>query len=488
MVWKILPTLALVLFLLGQPCVGRSLSEPKPYSVFTSNVIRLKTEFGPGENIKEVRYFASYWEATGFKATESRLIGLSKEPPFSYYWDVSGLPDQDMWRMSLYCDIVFSSGKIDSGAKEPTRFVVLDRDREPSRPSMDAEYAASMDAFLAGRLESISPITCGRFLCGDNPVLFKLFWSAKGLGLYLKVRDIDPDTTYRYSSWPAKGLIEKDFIALYLDIRNRRGYFLDTNTRVFQFAPSGRAHIIDPKLVRGFPDTLGRLKVFSSLGFRKNDAPLPPAYELFAFCPAEELGFTPAAGDTVGFNLFSLDFEGQGPGFVTGTWAGLPQWNVANPRKWGNLMFTPRSSSWKKAVFVLIPLLLLIASTATLFRRRARKEAPPGTQDPLIQKVVEHVQKNFKENALTLEATASHFNISKSYLGKLFTKSMDMTFSVYLNNIRIAEAKKLLRETNENVTQIGYAVGYDSFDTFLSAFKRIARTTPSQFRKEEING
>ena len=54
----------------------------------------------------------------------------------------------------------------------------------------------------------------------------------------------------------------------------------------------------------------------------------------------------------------------------------------------------------------------------------------------------------------------------------------------YVQQIRLAEAARLLLETDESVLQIGLAVGFKSQSRFYEAFGRAFEMSPLRYRKE----
>ena len=53
----------------------------------------------------------------------------------------------------------------------------------------------------------------------------------------------------------------------------------------------------------------------------------------------------------------------------------------------------------------------------------------------------------------------------------------------YLFHYRMEEAKKMLEQGNENVSEIAPQVGYSSASHFITAFKRKFGVTPKQYLK-----
>lgn len=59
----------------------------------------------------------------------------------------------------------------------------------------------------------------------------------------------------------------------------------------------------------------------------------------------------------------------------------------------------------------------------------------------------------------------------------------DMTFCNYVRDIRIERAKKLLRDSEDSITQIAEKTGYSSIHYFSSQFKKVTGVTPTEYAK-----
>lgn len=95
--------------------------------------------------------------------------------------------------------------------------------------------------------------------------------------------------------------------------------------------------------------------------------------------------------------------------------------------------------------------------------------------------VLEYVDTHFRE-PIYLESVAERFGMSGKYLSKFFRRSSGVSFYSYLTRIRVDEARRLLRTTEESVDGIGRAAGFGSRNTFVRAFKRLEGMPPSQYR------
>lgn len=99
-----------------------------------------------------------------------------------------------------------------------------------------------------------------------------------------------------------------------------------------------------------------------------------------------------------------------------------------------------------------------------------------------VRQAVVMIQEHFAQN-LSLETAAAEIYVSPSYLSRIFQKEMHCTFGEYLTLRRMEEAKRLLRDTDLTVLQIGEAVGYNNDKYFMNLFKKRAGMTPGRYRQ-----
>ena len=71
---------------------------------------------------------------------------------------------------------------------------------------------------------------------------------------------------------------------------------------------------------------------------------------------------------------------------------------------------------------------------------------------------------------------------SYSMFSRLFSILTEMTLSEYLRSRRLTEAAVILRNTNEKIIDIAFRFGYESSDSFGTAFKNFHGFTPSEVR------
>ncbi len=99
----------------------------------------------------------------------------------------------------------------------------------------------------------------------------------------------------------------------------------------------------------------------------------------------------------------------------------------------------------------------------------------------LISNAVNYIKLNF-EYDISLSSIAKELYIHPTHLSKKFRKETNKTISEYINEIRIEEAKLLLKTTDYKVEDIAYAVGYNDKKYFSKVFKKISNQSPSEYR------
>ncbi len=89
----------------------------------------------------------------------------------------------------------------------------------------------------------------------------------------------------------------------------------------------------------------------------------------------------------------------------------------------------------------------------------------------------------FREH-ITLDEAAQYAHLSPFHYHRLFRHAFGQTPHEFLTQLRIDEAKRLLAQENESVTEICFGIGYSSLGTFSSRFRALAGLSPSEYRRE----
>lgn len=101
----------------------------------------------------------------------------------------------------------------------------------------------------------------------------------------------------------------------------------------------------------------------------------------------------------------------------------------------------------------------------------------------LFTQIESYIKQHINED-LTLNKVAEHFFYNPSYLSRLFTSKLDKNYMTFVSEIRIKAAQQHLKTPQYSVSDISVMCGYKSYKHFVKVFKRIAKMTPTEYRKQ----
>ncbi len=111
------------------------------------------------------------------------------------------------------------------------------------------------------------------------------------------------------------------------------------------------------------------------------------------------------------------------------------------------------------------------------------------SQSKTMPMIYKHIEAHYMDELSPYEI-AKQFHISYSALAKAIQKHKQTTFTKYVNQIRIENAKKLLALTDKSITEIGLECGFSVTSYFIKTFHSFTHMTPKTYRnliKKQIN-
>lgn len=99
----------------------------------------------------------------------------------------------------------------------------------------------------------------------------------------------------------------------------------------------------------------------------------------------------------------------------------------------------------------------------------------------LIKKSMNFIEKNYMK-PISLNTLADELNVSPFYISKLFSKELGRNFTDVINNIRINQAKRLIRNDCP-FKEVASLVGFGSQSYFTKTFRKIVGMSPTDYRK-----
>ena len=106
--------------------------------------------------------------------------------------------------------------------------------------------------------------------------------------------------------------------------------------------------------------------------------------------------------------------------------------------------------------------------------------------DSVIWRIKWYIEEHYNEN-IGRDEIAQAICVAPTYLSKLFHDEVGMSLREYINSRRIEQAKKLLVDTNDNVSDIAMKVGFENIPYFSTVFKKYCKMTPFAW-KNTIKG
>jgi transcriptional regulator GlxA family with amidase domain len=86
------------------------------------------------------------------------------------------------------------------------------------------------------------------------------------------------------------------------------------------------------------------------------------------------------------------------------------------------------------------------------------------------------------DEELSLTEVGKAVNISGNHLSEKFKEVTGINFVDYISRIRVGKAHDLLENSNLRISEIAFAVGFQSLSQFNRVFKKLTRNSPTQFR------
>ncbi len=137
--------------------------------------------------------------------------------------------------------------------------------------------------------------------------------------------------------------------------------------------------------------------------------------------------------------------------------------------------------------------LLLKSLMFELFYRLFRSYVQENNADPSkhavsvgrerVNAILEYVNEHYAEKIM-LEDLVSVVHINKFYICKIFQQCTGKTVLNYINVVRVQKAVEKLISTNDSVTNIAFAVGFQDLNYFSRIFKSVMGVSPTDVRKK----
>ncbi|MCI2069553.1 MAG: AraC family transcriptional regulator [Bacilli bacterium] len=105
------------------------------------------------------------------------------------------------------------------------------------------------------------------------------------------------------------------------------------------------------------------------------------------------------------------------------------------------------------------------------------------TANPTINRSITYVNEHLKEK-LNTKLVAEALHISPNYLSTYFKQETGINFMNYISDMKIEEAKRLLKLTDKSLADISNYLSFSSQSYFQNVFKWLTGKTPTEYRED----
>lgn len=110
------------------------------------------------------------------------------------------------------------------------------------------------------------------------------------------------------------------------------------------------------------------------------------------------------------------------------------------------------------------------------------RQATATETDARINKVLDYLNKNY-ERSIRLSDVANLVNMSEPSFCRFVKQRTSRSFVDLLTDIRLGVATRLLIDSSQSVSEIGYACGFNNLSNFNRIFKKRKGMPPTEFRE-----
>ena len=96
-------------------------------------------------------------------------------------------------------------------------------------------------------------------------------------------------------------------------------------------------------------------------------------------------------------------------------------------------------------------------------------------------------EKAYLNPKLTLNDLALKIGTNRTYLSNYINHELKKSFFDFINSLRLEHAIKLLLNTNMTLEVIAEKSGFNSLSTFRRYFMYVYKTSPSVYKRENVN-
>lgn len=101
-----------------------------------------------------------------------------------------------------------------------------------------------------------------------------------------------------------------------------------------------------------------------------------------------------------------------------------------------------------------------------------------------LEKMIEYIELHHTE-PISLEEISSHFYLSREYFSRFFRKNMGVTFTKYVNQVRLMHIYQEICNTGAGIMELAEKHGFTNYKLFNKMFHEVYGCTPREVRRKK---
>ncbi len=110
-----------------------------------------------------------------------------------------------------------------------------------------------------------------------------------------------------------------------------------------------------------------------------------------------------------------------------------------------------------------------------------------GNNDILMERVMKCINEHLDDPDFNVEKLTENVGISRAQLHRKMKEITGISTGEFIRNLRLEQAARLIRESNINITQVAYAVGFNNQTHFSTVFRKHFGMTPTEYSEKQKN-